>query len=317
MADEPNDDYMDLDEGAAALEEALQDELADDKEPDQDESEEPEGDEEEAQDSESDEPGEPAIEAPVTLNPEDRAKFAQLPLEAQRIMAEIETRRNRQVTEVTTGAANAQREAQASAAGAIAQAQRHYASQFTALANAYAPQPPNPADYSDIQQYQRENAQYEFRARQHQQLMQQIGGIHAEAQTIDERLMADRKQANEQKLREILPDWFDAEKRPKLEQDLINVGSDLGYSRELMAQADAGDLAALNRALAWKQKAAKYDAIVGKQMAGVRAQRKTVTPGVAQPQGAQRQQAQKSATQRLAKTGSLEDAASAIAAQLG
>jgi len=68
--------------------------------------------------------GEPvtAIAAPVSLNADEKARFAQLPEDAQRFVTELETRRNEQVQQVTTKASNAQREAEARAAAADANA---------------------------------------------------------------------------------------------------------------------------------------------------------------------------------------------------
>src|SRR5580765_689943 len=83
---------------------------------------------EEAGEEES-EPG-AAIAPPPSLNAEEKAKFAQLQPEAQRLLAEAETRRNAQVQEATTKASEAQRTAEARAAAADAQAQVVYAQQL-------------------------------------------------------------------------------------------------------------------------------------------------------------------------------------------
>lgn len=312
MADEPED--LSLSEAAAELAD-----LPPLDEPDmgytQEDGDAPEGEEPEAQDDESGEPAKPAIDAPASLNADEKAKFAQLPPEAQRMLADVETRRARQVTEATTNAANAQREAKATAARDVTAAKQTFAQQLHTFAAAYAPQQPNPANYGDMQQYARDHAKWQYASTQHQQLMQQVQAIGMEAKGDADRQQAEMGQQEAQKLRQALPDWFDADKGPKLKDDLTAVGSELGYTPELMAQANAGDLLALNKALGWKLKAAKYDAAMGRQMQGVRAA-KTATPGVSQPQGAGKRQAAKDASARLAKSGSLDDAAAAIAAQL-
>src|SRR4051812_10036324 len=59
---------------------------------------------------ESDEPQE-AIEAPVSLNAEEKAKFAALTKEAQQYVADLEARRATQVQTATTKASEAQRTA--------------------------------------------------------------------------------------------------------------------------------------------------------------------------------------------------------------
>lgn len=316
MADEPNDDYMDLDEGAAALDamEGLQPDTGSDIPDAQDEAEAPEGEEAEAQEDGEDEPAKPAIDTPASLNAEERARFAQLQPEAQRMLADVETRRARQVTEVTTNAANAQRQAKADAAQAAVQAKQVYAEQLHTFVSAYAPQRPNPANYSDMQQFSRDDAQFQYAAAQHQQLMQQVQGIGAEAQSDQGQLRAAVLQQEMQKAKAALPDLADPEKGPKLVADLKAIAAEYGYGADRFDNADADDFVALNKMLRDRKDADKYRAIVGKKMADVRAQRKTTTPGVAQPRQEQRTQAAKTATARLAKTGSVDDAAAAIAA---
>ena len=316
MADEPADDYLDLDDGAAALDalEGLQAPQNSDNEPVEEEAEAPEGDEAEAQDEQDEAPVTPASEAPHGLNAEDRAKFAQLPPEAQRLVTEIETRRNRQATEFGERAANAQRQAQADAARAAVQAKQVYAEQLHTFVSAYAPQRPNPANYSDMQEFARDDAQFQYAAAQHQQLMQQVQGIGAEAQGEQGRMRDAVLQQEMQKAKAALPDLADPVKGPKLVADLQGIAAEYGYGPERFAEADAADFVALDKMLRDRRDADKYRAMVARKMQGVREAKKTTTPGVAKPQREQRQQAAKTATARLAKSGSVDDAAAAIAA---
>lgn len=316
MYDPEQNDDLNLDEAAAAIGDLQDDEASvipdvqDDSEEEALEAE----PEDEAQDDDDAEPDEPAIDAPASLTAEEKARFAQLPPEAQRMLADVETRRARQVTEATTKAADAQREARASAAADVLQAKQTFAQQLHSFAAAYQPRQPNPADFADMQEYARAHANWQYASAQHQELVQQVQMIGGEAQAETERQMAERAQTEQQKLRQSLPDWFDAEKGPALRNDLTAVGSELGYSPELMAQADAGDLMALNKALTWKRKAEELDRIRGKQMQVVRSAKKSAPAGVSQPQGSGRRQAAKEATARAAKSGDLNDAAAAIAA---
>lgn len=215
----------------------------------------------------------PAIEAPVSLNAEAKAMFAQLPEEAQRWWVDTESTRNRQVQEATTKAATAQREASASAARAEAEAQSRFAEQLTAFASHYAPQRPNPAEYADMQAFARDNAQYEYLSAQHQQLMQQIDGIGAQANS-------GWAQAEAATLKQALPDWFDETKGPELVSQLTAAGAELGYSPELMAQAGANDILALKKYADLRaerdsllDKANKWDALQKRRMEPVRAAR--------------------------------------------
>lgn len=215
----------------------------------------------------------PAIDAPVSLNAEEKAAFAQLPMEAQRMLAAVETRRNGQVQEATTRAANAQREAQSTAARAEAEAQARFAQQLHAMASHYAPQRPNPADYGDMAEFSRHNAQYEHDIAQHQQLMQQIGGIGEQANQTLSQQQAEWAQTEARQLQQAYPEWFDEAKAPAEKERLTAIGAELGYTPELMAQAGANDILALRKAAGWKADAEKYRTLMQKRMEPVRAAR--------------------------------------------
>lgn len=221
------------------------------------------------------EPVEPAIDAPVSLNAEEKAAFAQLPPEAQRMLQAVEARRNGQVQEATTRASAAQREAEATAARAGAEAQARFAQQLQAFASHYAPQRPNPGHYDDMQQFARDNAQYEHDLAQHQQLMQQISGIGAEAGQQLDAQQQQWAQAEAQQLRQAYPEWFDEAKAAGEQSRLTAIGAELGYTPELMAQAGANDILALRKAADWKAKAEKYDSLMKGRMQGVRAAKQT------------------------------------------
>lgn len=306
-----------LDDAAAALSDQINE--IDGTEPEDDEQEELEdepldGDESEDEADEEDEPEDksPAIEAPVSLNAEAKAVFAQLPKEAQRVWAETETARNRQVQDATTRAAEAQRTAEAEAARQTVEAKQLFAQQVRLVADAYAPRQPNPADYGDnMQAFSRDNANWQFAAAQHQQLMQQVGAIESEATQATQQQQAQWAQTEARKLAQAIPEWADPAQRSQLLADLNGIGSELGYTPELMAQAGADDILALRTAKGWKDKAGKYDAIMARRMEGVRAT-KTAKPGAAQPKGSARAQQRSNATTRLRQTGSLDDAAAAI-----
>jgi hypothetical protein len=96
-----------------------------------------------------------------------------------------------------------------------------------------------------------------------------------------------------------------------LKAKLTAVGAELGYDDQAMSQAGASDIKALNKALGWKSKAEKWDALQARRMQPVRAA-KTAKPGSAQPQGSVRAQRASEATTRLRSTGSLDDAAAAL-----
>lgn len=298
-------DYLDAENGD-------EDELPEDGETEGDD---PEDDPDEGEDADEDEQDgdepETAIEAPVSLNAEEKAVFAQLPPEAQRAWAASETRRNSQVQDATTKAANAQRAAQQQAAEAQSQAKAVFAEQLAQFASHFAPQMPD-ADLARTNpgEYIAQKAHYDAAKAQHDQLVQQVATIGQEAsQEIDQTFIQNRD-------RELLaiPDVANEETRDGFFQRAFEVAEALGYDREtLLRDGNATDFKALVAAQGWKDKAAKYDALMAKQMQRVR-DAKTAKPGAAQPKGSRTARALNDATTRLRKTGSDADALAAFQA---
>lgn len=137
----------------------------------------------EQQTNEDDEPAE-VIEAPASLNADEKTQFAQLDPKAQRLLADVEARRNSQVTAATTKAANAQREAESRAAMADAQAKAVYSQQLRKVTEAFAPVKPDPQlAFTDPAQYVAQNAQYEALQAQHEEWVQLVEQTSAEADT--------------------------------------------------------------------------------------------------------------------------------------
>lgn len=269
-----------------------------------------EGDDADEDEQEGDEP-ETAIEAPVSLNAEEKAVFAQLPPEAQRAWAASETRRNSQVQEATTKAANAQRNAETRAAEAHSKAKAVFANQLAEFASHFSPQPPDPdLARTNPGEYIAQKAQYDASKAQHDQLVQQVATIGNEAsQEIDQAFIQERD-------RELLaiPEVANEETRDAYFQRVFEVADLLGYDREtLLRDGNANDFKSLATAQGWKADADKYKALMAKQMQRVR-DAKTAKPGAAQPKGSGPARALKDATTRLRKTGSDADAIAAFTA---
>lgn len=274
--------------------------------PDGDEPE--DGEEAETDDRDSDEL-ETAIDAPVSLNAEEKAVFAQLPPEAQRAWAASETRRNSQVQEATTKAAHAQRSAEAHAAEAHSKAKAVFANQLAEFASHLAPQSPDPElARTNPGEYIAQKAHYDALKAQHDTLVQHVGALGDEAsQEIDQAFIQQRD-------RELLaiPEVADEATRDAYFGRAFEVAEALGYDREiLLRDGNATDFKALVAAQQWKEKAAKYDAVMAKQMQRVR-NAKTAKPGAAQPKGSGNARALHDATSRLRKTGSDADAIAAF-----
>jgi len=292
----------------AALEDYLADEGEEKESDDADQGEESEA----ADEDQDDEAGEPetAIEAPVSLNADEKAVFAQLPEEAQRAWAASETRRNTQVQEATTKAANAQRSAEARAAEATSKAKAVFATQLAEFASHLAPTPPDPVMAREYPgEYIAQKAQYDAAKAQHDEFVQQVSALGDEASSeIDQAFIQHRD-------RELLaiPDVANEETREAYFGRAFEAAEALGYDRAvLLRDGNATDFKALVAAQGWKDKAAKYDALMAKQMQRVRDAR-TAKPGAAQPRGSSTARAAEQSTRRLRETGSLQDAAAALA----
>jgi hypothetical protein len=308
----------DLESAASAISGLNLDEFADNVEPQGDEGSEDESkddlelaDDDEEQEDEGDEPGEPAIDAPVSLTAEEKAKFAALPKDAQQMLADVEARRATQVQTATTKAAEAQRTAEASAARADAEARAVYAQQLKALGAALAPEKPDPMlANTNPAAYIAQQAQYEALKAQHDEFVQQAEAIGTEAQTA----MSQAEVAERDRALMAIPEVANEATREKWFKDAFEAADILGLDRSQMDHATAAELKALNQVAAWRKDAEKYQAATARQMQRVRDGKKTKTtkPNAAQPSSAEGRGYRES-RERLRQSGDVKDAAAAIA----
>lgn len=260
-------------------------------------------DADEAGDEEA-EPDAPAIDAPVSLNAEEKKVFAQLPPEAQQAWAASENRRNSQVQEATTKASTAQREAEARAAAADADAKAIYARQLDQFAQALQPTAPDPRlAQVDPAQYIAQKAQYDAQKAQYEDFVQQVRGIGHEAETEadaafiqmrDRELMTHPKIANTETRGEFLDGVF------KLAQE---AGFDPAHVAKNATGPEILAIAAIYERLSQAEdKAAKYDRAMSKQMQKVRAGKaRSLRPNAA-PHATSRAANADKAWQRVTKT---------------
>lgn len=256
--------------------------LFDDEQEEADEGEPDEGDFEPEAEQEGDEgepEEEPAIPVPASLNAEEKKVFAQLPPEAQQAWAASESRRNTQVQEATTKAAERERQATLVAERAEAEAQVHFAAQLKAFADQFRPQMPDPQlAYVDPQRYIAEKAQYDAQLAQFEALEQQVGSVRDTAfgkvSEIDQRArVADLL---------TVPELANPETRDAHVEWAKTLVTDLGMDPVAFEQnADSGDFRALKKVGEWRDKAAKYDAAMSRKMQQVRSGKRTLRPGAA------------------------------------
>lgn len=248
----------------------------------------------------------PAIEAPVSLNAEEKEVFSQLPPEAQRAWAASETRRNTQVQEATTKAKEAQRAHEQAAANAERQAEARRAAQMAEFTAAFEPQMPDPAHYQDIQSYQRAKAIYDHSKAQFDDLKQQVEQIGVETDEVK----AERFRARDAELMKI-PEIADEATRDAYIKAAFDVASELGYDQGDLAQnMDASDLKALAQAAKWKADSIELARIKARSQERRRdkttGQYKSLKPGAA-PQPQSRAAKASKAFERVKQSGTNRD----------
>jgi hypothetical protein len=230
-----------------------------------------------------DEPGDPAIVPPVSWDQDAKALFEQLPPELREKVTAREAQRERAVQAATTAAAEARRNAVAEANALFADQQHLYASHLEQIAAQRMPQRPDPALLAeDPQAFYELQAHYESEVAQHQALARAAAQAEAEAQARDALTRHHALAQDHAALAaELGDDWTDVSRRRALLTDLEAVGAELGYSMELMGEANATDILALRAAAEWKAKADKYDQLQSARPDAVRAAR--AAPRVARP----------------------------------
>ncbi|MGL5737063.1 MAG: hypothetical protein ACRCYS_19545 [Beijerinckiaceae bacterium] len=263
-----------------------------------------------------DEEGEPetAIAPPVSLTAEEKAEFAQLDEEAQRFAVKLETRRNAQVQEATTKAANAQREAEARAASADADAKAKAANKVLEFIADYQPVEPKREWYADDVSYLTACRQYDNENAQFLQKVQRAVDMEAEAETeADAAFIAQRDRELSQH-----PQIANPETRDTYVKGILELAADVGLDPAVIAkQATGSEFLALaqvfDRLQAAEAKAGKWDKAVAKQMQKVRsAKGKTLRPNAAQSNLSSGERASQQAMQAFRFNPSSRQAAAAV-----
>jgi len=212
---------------------------------------------------EPNEPEAPAIDAPHSWKAEDKERWNAVPREVQEIIARRETEIARGMTEKSREVEKVKTETVAQAATEISAFRMEQARAIEALAAQFMPQPPDQRlAFSDDPQhhvlYNQQRAYYEQAVAQQQQL--QLAARHemGEAQRIEQELEGQARAADDAKLREAYPEYFDeSEAGQKVQAELKSIADELGYS-ELWDQRNAADVLALRTAAGYKRDALKW-----------------------------------------------------------
>lgn len=228
----------------------------------------------------------PPIEAPVSWDAEAKETFKNLPREAQEIVAKREAEREKFVQSKSQEAARARQEAEQTAIQQLAQVEAGYAQHFQQLAEQLQPQRPNPALLQhDPQAFYAQQADYEAKVAQQQQLQQQAQTYAQQAQLRAQQIAQSEHAEQHRIIVDKFPEYADPTTGPELQRKLTSVAKELGYPDELIGQARATDILAIRQAAEWKAGYDKYQALQRTKMEKVRAAKglpRVATPGVSQ-----------------------------------
>jgi hypothetical protein len=269
---------------------------------------------------EGEEPEAPAIPAPVSFNAEEKAVFATMTPEQQQSVAAIEARRNMQVQQATTRAAEAERDATANAQAQVVEIQRQYAAgleQYEAMFQ--APRPDYSLIQTNPQEYQRQLMVYEQMNAYRENIAQQ----RTEAESQAKALEAQQKERFDAEQRSILardlPEWNDPVKRQEIATRIVEAAKHYRFEDDELVDLSARDILALNEIANDRADAVKYRDLMAKRMEAVRSAKGKpapvqMKPGTAQPKGSGQARAFSEASTRLRQTGSDADALAAFEA---
>lgn len=230
----------------------------------------------------------PPIEAPVSLNAEEKEAFKTWPREAQeaisRRVGELEKGLHTKAQEVKTATAKVEQEARER----IERVQNVHVQALQAMLPEIPARPDPRLQPRDPNGYANQLAQHEWAVTQHQQAQQLIQHVAAEQEAAERAAAQQEASENEALLKEKFPEYF-GDNAAELERSLRSTAISLGYSEDQLAHVNAQDVLAMKQASEWKAKADRFDTLMAKQMERVREAKKlpkVSRPGVAQGKGA-------------------------------
>ena len=119
---------------------------------------------------------------------------------------------------------------------------------------------------------------------------------------------AKHQEAEAERLKELIPEFADPEQAPKVAAALMQYGKGQGYDDASLSAANASDLLILHKAMKWDHAQKAAAAAKAKPLP------KVAAPGVARSQAQKAADNRNLALARLERTGSIEDAVSALRA---
>ena len=216
---------------------------------------EPQGDATEQQQDE--EPEQPAINAPHSWKAEHKEACASLPRKTQEDLSQRETEQTKFLNQKAQEAAQARHSAQEEAMQHVAQLKRAQAQQLQTYADQMTVNPPDPSLLSEgpegQQRFYQQDAVYRHWTAQREGAQREAAEAQRQAEAIETQQLEAFKAQEREALQSQLPAFYDPSEGPKLQQELSAIAQALNYPPELMAEANATDILALNTAAQWKR----------------------------------------------------------------
>lgn len=229
------------------------------------------------------------ITPPVSWTKENKEKFSELPRDVQEYIAERETEREKFVQSKAQEAKQVEARVHAQVSDQFKAVAQTFAQQLGALRVQLPERPSHQLQADDPYTYAEQMDAYE-RALAHNHWIEQ--NLATVGQQLRQAQMADHQRDQVITLSVLsneFPEYLDAEKGPEIRQKLGSTAQMLGYTAEQIAAADHLDIKAMKTATDWREKAEKYDRLMGKKMEKVREAKnmpRVSRPGVAQGKGA-------------------------------
>lgn len=184
------------------------------------------------------EPEQPAIDPPASWTAEAKERFAKLPPDLQRYVAERESERDKGINSRLSEAAESRKKADAELQ-ATAQERQRLAQTLQALSQYAQTMDPVLAEGSKtdwVKLAQEDPAVYVQKHAEYQQRVAVMQAVMAEQSRIAQQHYAESKAAHDKKLAELIPDFADAAKAKAKKDSYVPLLASIGYSAQEIEQ---------------------------------------------------------------------------------
>lgn len=254
-----------------------------------------------------------AIPLPASWSKEDEAEWQSLPAQAKAKIFAREAQRDAAVNAKFQEAANARKAAEAEA-HAAAQHRTQLVQQIEAVASLIQPQAPDrsmldPNSHSyDPEGYMRAKADFEDAQGYLGQLQQQRAALVAQQEREEHQARQAEWQEYAPQLLADIPELTQPEKAAAVEAAIYRYATSAGFPPELLAQVSARETHILWKAMQYDQGKAAAQRVKAQAKPQPKPSGPVVKPGVPQPASATKTAEIRALSERLERSGSIEDA---------